>query len=156
METIYLAGGCLWGVQAFVKTIPSVVMTEAGRANGDSATLDGPYDGYVECVKTIFDPSKIDVTRLIDDLFEIIDPYSLNQQGEDFGPKYRTGIYSEQSHHLIEARQYIQNRADAEYIMVEVAPLTNYIPSADVHQDHLDKYPNDYCHIPDVLMRKYR
>ncbi|EGQ0378258.1 peptide-methionine (S)-S-oxide reductase [Staphylococcus pseudintermedius] len=156
METIYLAGGCLWGIQAFVKTIPGVVMTEAGRANGYSAILDGPYDGYVECVKTIFDPSKIDVTRLIDDLFEIIDPYSLNQQGEDVGPKYRTGIYSEQSHHLIEARQYIQNRADAEYIMVEVAPLTNYIPSADVHQDHLDKYPNDYCHIPDVLMRKYR
>lgn len=59
METIYLAGGCLWGIQAFVKTIPGVVMTEAGRANGYSATLDGPYDGYVECVKTIFDPSKL-------------------------------------------------------------------------------------------------
>ncbi|ANS91031.1 Peptide methionine sulfoxide reductase MsrA [Staphylococcus pseudintermedius] len=51
METIYLAGGCLWGVQAFVKTIPGVVMTEAGRANGYSATLDGPYDATLNVSK---------------------------------------------------------------------------------------------------------
>lgn len=53
MYTIYLAGGCLWGVQAFLKTVPGVVETEAGRANGMTATLDGPYDGYAECVKTV-------------------------------------------------------------------------------------------------------
>lgn len=155
METIYLAGGCLWGVQAFVKTLPGVVTTEAGRANGTTTTLDGPYDGYVECVKTTFNPSQVDVTALMGYLFEIIDPYSINQQGEDVGPKYRTGVYSDQSKHLDEARQFIHQRPDADRIAVEVKPLTNYIPSATIHQDHLDKYPNDYCHIPEALMRKY-
>ena len=58
MEVVYLAGGCLWGVQAFVQTLPGVVETEAGRANGTTQTLDSPYDGYVECVKTTFDPTK--------------------------------------------------------------------------------------------------
>lgn len=49
MQTIYFAGGCLWGVQAFVKTLPGVVATEAGRANGAGDSLEGPYDGYAEC-----------------------------------------------------------------------------------------------------------
>ncbi|HEC2171332.1 TPA: peptide-methionine (S)-S-oxide reductase [Staphylococcus delphini] len=155
METIYLAGGCLWGVQAFVKTLPGVVTTEAGRANGTTTTLDGPYDGYVECVKTTFDPSQVDVTALMGYLFEIIDPYSINQQGEDVGPKYRTGVYSDQPKHLDEARQFIHQCPDADRITVEVEPLMNYIPSAAIHQDHLDKYPNDYCHIPVALMKKY-
>ena len=55
MQTIYFAGGCLWGVQAFVKTLPGVVATEAGRANGAGDSLEGPYDGYAECVKATFD-----------------------------------------------------------------------------------------------------
>lgn len=156
METIYLAGGCLWGVQAFVETIPGVVATEAGRANGKTQTLDGPYDGYVECVKTTFDPRYVDVFKLMEDLFEVIDPYSVNQQGEDVGPKYRTGVYSTSEAHLEQARQFIHRRTDAERIAVEVVPLTNYIPSAEIHQDHLDKFPNDYCHIPAKLMSKYK
>lgn len=156
METIYLAGGCLWGVQAFVKTIPGVQMTEAGRANGTSATLDGPYSGYAECVKTTFDPDKISVEELMDHLFMIIDPYSVNQQGEDIGEKYRTGVYSEDPAHLSLAVRYIQSRPDREQIAVEVKPLTHYIPSADEHQDHLDKFPDHYCHIPAELMTHYR
>ena len=59
METIYLAGGCLWGVQAFLKTLPGVVETEAGRVNGSTNTLDGAYDGYAECVKTVFQPGLV-------------------------------------------------------------------------------------------------
>ena len=63
METVYLAGGCLWGVQAFVKTLPGVVQTEGGRANGITDTLDGEYDGYVEVIKTGFDPEKVSVSE---------------------------------------------------------------------------------------------
>ena len=55
METVYIAGGCLWGVQHFFDTVPGVRTTEAGRANGTTNTLDGPYDGYAECVKVVFD-----------------------------------------------------------------------------------------------------
>lgn len=155
-ETIYLAGGCLWGVQAFIKTLKGVVHTEAGRANGSSNTLNGAYDGYAECVKTEFDPEIVTVSQLIDYLFEIIDPYSVNQQGADIGAKYRTGVYSEIFRHLEEANHYIMNRPDKEKIAVEVLPLTNYVKSAEEHQDRLDKYPNDYCHIPKQLLQKYR
>ena len=60
-SVVYLAGGCLWGVQAFVRTLPGVTATEAGRANGTSRTLDGEYDGYAECVRTEFDPGAVTV-----------------------------------------------------------------------------------------------
>ena len=60
-EEIYLAGGCLWGVQAYVRTLPGVTLTEAGRANGASGALDGEYDGYAECVRTWFDPGAVTV-----------------------------------------------------------------------------------------------
>lgn len=156
MEIIYLAGGCLWGVQAFVKTLPGVVETEAGRANGNTQTLANPYDGYVECVKTTFDPTKTSVERLLSQLFEIIDPYSVNQQGNDIGEKYRTGIYSEDNHHLQCATEWLKHRADYAEITVEVQLLSNYVKSADIHQDHLAKFPNDYCHIPHTLMQKYK
>ncbi|GAF14996.1 peptide methionine sulfoxide reductase MsrA [Bacillus sp. JCM 19045] len=77
MEIIYFAGGCLWGVQAFMKTVPGVIETEAGRANGTTKTLAGPYDGYAECVKTEFDPSVVSVEQLMSDFFEIIDRIAL-------------------------------------------------------------------------------
>lgn len=156
-ETVYLAGGCLWGVQAFIKTLPGVVTTEAGRANGTTTELDGDYDGYAECVKTTFDPSQISITDLMNYLFEIIDPYSINKQGVDEGPKYRTGIYSEHTHHLKEAQAFINQRPDKARIAVEVLPLNNYIKSADEHQDRLDKHPEDitYCHIHPELLNKY-
>ena len=64
-EEIYLAGGCLWGVQEFVRHLPGVLNTEAGRANGSTQSLDSEYDGYAECVHTIFDPEQVKVTQLI-------------------------------------------------------------------------------------------
>lgn len=155
MECIYFAGGCLWGVQAFMKTLPGVIQTEAGRANGISDNLDGPYDGYAECVKTYFDEEKTTVKQLMAYFFEIIDPYSVDKQGADIGPKYRTGVYSESSNHLEEARAFIEQREDAERIVVEVLPLENYLKSADEHQDRLERCPNDYCHIPKTLLNKY-
>ena len=123
-EEIYLAGGCLWGVQAFVSTLPGVVETEAGRANGASCSLDGPY--------------------------------SVKRQGPDVGEKYRTGVYSQNPAHLAEARAFIDGRSDAGRIVVEVLPLTNFIRSADEHQDHLARCPDDPCHIPRELLTKYR
>ena len=122
METVYFAGGCLWGVQAFIKTLPGVKFTEAGRANGTNSTLEGDYDGYAECVKTEFDPRVVTIEQLMEYFFEIIDLYSLNKQGQD----------------------------------VEVLPLTNYVRSAEEHQDRLARCPNDYCHIPKEILNKYK
>lgn len=97
METVYIAGGCLWGVQHFFDTVPGVQMTEAGRANGTTSSLDGPYDGYAECVKVVYDEKNTNISELMAHLFEIIDPYSLNKQGVDVGKKYRTGLYQYRS-----------------------------------------------------------
>ena len=158
METIYLAGGCLWGVQHFVRSLKGVISTEAGRANGSSHTLDGEYDGYAECVKTVFDPELVSVSELLGFLFEIIDPFSVDKQGFDTGHKYRTGVYSENEQHLDEARAFIASQPESEKIAVEVKPLTNYVRSADEHQDRLLRCPEDYrlCHIPIEIMNKYR
>ncbi|WP_416350150.1 peptide-methionine (S)-S-oxide reductase [Mammaliicoccus lentus] len=156
METVYIAGGCLWGVQAFFKTLPGVIDTEAGRANGESPTLEGPYDGYAECVKVIYNPEIVSINDLMHYLFEIIDPYSVNKQGQDEGLKYRTGLYSTEQAHLEEARAFISSRDDASQIAIEIKLLTNYITSAPEHQDRLTKYPNDYCHIPRALLKKYQ
>ncbi len=156
METIYFAGGCLWGVQAFIRTLHGVVSTEAGRANGTTNSLDSQYDGYAECVKTVFDPSVVSVVKLMDYFFEIIDPYSINKQGQDIGEKYRTGVYSADNKHLEIAKDYIAKRSDASKIVVEVLPLSNYVRSADEHQDRLERFPNDYCHIPLQILHKYK
>ena len=155
-EEIYLAGGCLWGVQEFVRHLPGVIQTEAGRANGTTNTIQSEYDGYVECVRTVFDPAKVSVSRLFEYLFEIIDPYSINEQGPDIGEKYRSGMYSRSEVHLNEAKQWIKSQKDADLIAVEVLPLTNYVPSDPEHQDRLLRYPQEKCHIPSNLLYKYK
>ncbi|MFA0438338.1 peptide-methionine (S)-S-oxide reductase [Vibrio sp. 10N.286.49.C2] len=156
MEDIYFAGGCLWGVQEFMRHLPGVITTQAGRANGSSDTTCANYDGYAECVKTQFDPKIVSVETLMDYFFEIIDPYSINKQGEDVGIKYRTGIYSLHAEHLLKVTAYLQAREDADKIAIEVLPLTNYVKSDDEHQDRLTLRPNDYCHIPQNILHKYR
>lgn len=157
VEEIYLAGGCLWGVQAFIKTLPGVTFTEAGRANGTSSRLDSAYDGYAECVRTQFDPTIVGVEQLTAYLFEIIDPYSVNKQGLDVGEKYRTGVYSHNPAHLEAVRSFIAGRDDAHRIAVEVLPLSNYVRSAEEHQDRLARFPEDSCHLPPPeLLTKYR
>lgn len=158
METVYIAGGCLWGVQHFFDSVPGVLTTEAGRVNGKTDSLDSSYDGYAECVKVVFDEKATNISNLMEQLFEIIDPYSLNKQGVDVGEKYRTGIYSTSEKHLKEAKAFIDRRDDRDKIVVEVLPLTNYVRSAEEHQRHLERYPEDcsYCHIPDAILNKYR
>ena len=165
-ETIYIAGGCLWGVQEFLKYIPGILETQAGRANGITKSTKTPYDGFAECVKTTFDTKVISIEDLIHHLLEIIDPYSINQQGNDIGEKYRTGIYSDHQNHLLKAKNYIQKVEEKlnlrnktiKKIAIEVLPLTNFISSDEEHQHRLTLHPNDhsYCHIPLDILHKYK
>ena len=165
-ETIYIAGGCLWGVQEFLKHIPGVLETQAGRANGFTKSTKTAYDGYAECVETTFDTKVVSIEDLIHNLLEIIDPYSINQQGKDIGEKYRTGIYSNNKNHLLQAKICIhkveqtlnEKNKTMKTIAVEVLPLMNFIPSDAEHQNRLTLHPNDftYCHIPLDLLHKYK
>ena len=156
MEEIYIAGGCLWGVQEFLRHLPGVYQTEAGRANGTKKYTERDYDGYVECVKTLFDPNLVTVEELMAYLFEIVDPYSLNQQGNDVGEKYRTGVYSLNLNHLKQASDWISQRPDSAKIVVEVRPLTHYLRSDEAHQNRLTRYPDEICHLPIELLHKYK
>ena len=166
IETIYLAGGCLWGVQEFLKYLPGVIDTEAGRANGLTKSTKTDYDGYSECVKTVFDTTTITIEALIHYFLEIIDPYSINKQGNDIGEKYRTGIYSIDQYQLLKAKDCItkieknlnSKNNTLKKIAIEVLPLTNFIPSDAEHQDRLTLHPSDYsfCHIPLDVLYKYK
>lgn len=155
-EEIFFAGGCLWGVQEFIRHLPGVASTEAGRANSCANVEKGKYDGYAECVRTLFYPDRVSVQQLMRYFFEIIDPHSLNRQGADRGEKYRTGVYSRDAAHLDVANGFIRSREDAARVVVEVLPLSNFARSDDEHQDRLTSFPNDYCHIPKELLHKYR
>jgi peptide-methionine (S)-S-oxide reductase len=89
-------------------------------------------------------------------LFEIIDPHSLDQQGNDVGEKYRTGVYSLNPNHLKQASDWIKQRPDSAKVVVEVRPLTHYLRSNEVHQDRLTRCPDDICHLPKELLHKYK
>lgn len=153
---VYFSGGCLWGVQEFFRHVPGVLETEAGRANGSSDSTDADYDGYAECVRLRFDEKQQSVAGLMPYLFEIIDPYSINKQGNDVGEKYRTGVYSKHPEHLEQAQQFIDARSDRARIKVEVLMLSNYVSSEKEHQDRLMRCPDDYCHISEPLLHKYK
>ena len=97
MKTIYLAGGCFWGVQKFFDQFDGVVSTEVGYANGpDSAPSYQDVcnnSGHAETIRIDYDEDKISLKELLNYYFMVIDPLSVNKQGNDRGIQYRTGIY---------------------------------------------------------------
>ena len=97
-KEIYLAGGCFWGVEEYFSLVPGVLDVVSGYANG--LTEDPTYDdvcwrgtGHAEAVRVTFDPERVGLKTLVGQLFAIIDPLSVNRQGNDRGVQYRTGVY---------------------------------------------------------------
>lgn len=160
---IYLAGGCFWGTQHFLKQIRGIISTEVGYANGntENPTYKEVYTdltGYAETVSVEYDAEIISLSKILDLYFLTIDPTSLNRQGEDEGTRYRTGIYYTSDEDLPTIREAMEREAakhDAP-LAVEVAPLKNFYPAEEYHQDYLDKNPTGYCHIPLALMAEAR
>ena len=158
MKDIYLAGGCFWGVDAYFGGLDGVVATEAGYANGKTVTTtyeDLYKTDFAETVKVTFDDTKITLEEILEHYFYIIDPFSLNKQGNDRGRQYRTGIYSKNKEDIDFVKSFIeekQKEADKK-ILVEVEELKSYVVAEDYHQDYLKKNPTGYCHIDltDVL-----
>ncbi len=158
IKTVYLAGGCFWGVEHFIKRIYGVVGTQAGYANGntDAPSYRQVYTdttGFAETVKVDYDPGLLSLAFLLDMYFMAIDPLSLNRQGNDCGTRYRTGIYYSDPEDLktIEYVYGFHERQQGSPLAVEVLPLKNYYPAEDYHQDYLDKNPSGYCHLPQSL-----
>lgn len=153
LKDIYLAGGCFWGVEAYMSRIYGVYDVTSGYANGNS---DAPTyqdvlsgSGHAETVHVRYDPSLVELEALLDMFFEVVDPTSLNKQGNDVGVSYRSGIYYVESMDL-EAIELVIDELDNAYskdIVVEVEPIDGYTLAEDYHQDYLEKNPNGYCHI---------
>ena len=154
MKTIYLAGGCFWGMQKFLDQFDGVVETEVGYANGpDTAPSDQDVcrsSGHAETVRIVYDPARISLTDLLKYYFLVIDPLSVNRQGNDRGIQYRTGIYYTEESQLpeIEAVYRSEEEKAGARLAVELLPLGNLFPAEEYHQKYLDKNPGGYCHIP--------
>lgn len=153
MEIVF-AGGCFWGVQEYFSRVPGVTSTETGYAQ--SAVANPTYrqvcsgaTGAAEAVRIVFDPERVPLALLARRLFRIIDPVSLNRQGNDFGTQYRTGIYyvSPEQKPILESVMAEEQRKYRQPLAVELAPLANFYPAEDYHQDYLKKNPGGYCHI---------
>ncbi len=160
---IWLAGGCFWGVEAFIKNVPGVLHTEVGYANG--RTENPSYEevcrnntGHAETVYIKYNPGRISLDTLLDYFFRIIDPTLLNRQGHDTGTQYRTGIYYKDPADRTVIESYI-GRKQKEYsgkIVTEVLPLSNFYKAEEYHQAYLDKNPNGYCHVDLALISELK
>ncbi len=151
-KQIYLAGGCFWGVEAYFKKIPGVLSTDVGYANGESEDTNYheiPQTGHAETVFIEYNSNEVSLEELLSHLFRVIEPTSVNRQGNDIGTQYRTGIYYKDIEDAEVAKKFIEYKQEDfdEKIAVEVLPLKNYITAEEYHQDYLDKNPNGYCHI---------
>ena len=160
MKTIYLAGGCFWGVEAYYKKLKGVTDTQVGYANGNypNPTYEEVCDEkatHAEAVKVVFNEKQISLEKLLEHLFRIIDPTSVNKQGHDEGIQYRTGVYFENKEDETVAKKYVQLR-QKDYrkpIALEIQPLRGFYDAETYHQDYLDKNPNGYCHVDFRLLR---
>lgn len=163
---IYLAAGCFWGAEHYLKLVDGVTFTEVGFANGhtDHPSYKEVYTdttGYAECVHVIFDDERLSLQKLLEIYFLAIDPTSLNKQGEDEGTRYRTGIYYLSANETTDLHviRKVFDAVQQQYpqpLQVEVLPLLNFWPAEEYHQDYLDKNPNGYCHLPVALFEYAR
>ena len=158
MRSIYLAGGCFWGMQKFFDQFEGVLSTEVGYANGpDRAPTYQEVcrnSGHAETVRIDYDEGKLSLDKLLDLFFLVIDPLSINKQGGDEGIQYRTGVYYTNPDQLpmIQAAYEKEAAKVGSPLAVELLPLTNFFPAEEYHQKYLDKNPGGYCHIPQKMM----
>ena len=154
-NVIYLAGGCFWGLEKLMQSIPGVTDAVSGYANG-TGEADANYSavcaggtGFRETVQVTYDPGQVSLDALLLAYFYVIDPTVENRQGNDVGSQYQTGVYyaDEASRETVERIAALE-RGRREKFAVEIGPLVNFFPAEDYHQDYLDRNPGGYCHIP--------
>lgn len=154
MDTIYLAGGCFWGLQKYFDQFDGVLRTEVGYANGpDRAPTYQEVcrdSGHAETVRIDYDPEKISLKELLEDYFLVIDPLSVNRQGHDEGIQYRTGIFYTEEGQMEDIGEVFrrEEKKAGEELAVKVEKLRNFFSAEEYHQKYLEKNPGGYCHIP--------
>ena len=156
LRDMYLAGGCFWGLEEYFSRVDGVVDVVSGYANGKTDKTDYEHIGQTDHAETVhisYDASKVSYRDLLLYYLRVVDPTSVNRQGNDRGTQYRTGIYYTDTADLPVIRETV-SRLAANYthpLEVEIEPLKNFYPAEEYHQDYLDKNPGGYCHINPVL-----
>ncbi len=162
-KTIYLAGGCFWGLQKLLKEIPGVLRTVSGYANG-SGEAEADYEtvctgrtGFRETVRADYDTDEVTLDRLLFSFFDVIDLAAVNRQGNDVGTQYQSGVYwepgdEETARTAARVSGIVRERCEA--FAVELKPLKNFFPAEDYHQDYLDRFPGGYCHISPLAIKR--
>ena len=156
-HVIYLAGGCFWGLEKLMQSIPGVTDAVSGYANGTGEedanyktvgqrTNGLPGDGEGD----LSTPSQVSLDALLLAYFYVIDPTVENRQGNDVGSQYQTGRSTTRTTHRRKpwSASPRWSGGAGRSSLVEIGPLVNFFPAEEYHQDYLDKNPNGYCHIP--------
>ena len=154
VKTIYLAGGCFWGVEEYFERVDGIVDAVSGYANGNTENptyeeVIGEKTGFAETVEIKYDPKRIDLTEILLYYFKVVDPTSVNKQGNDVGDQYRSGIYYVDESQVDEIQKVValEQKKYTDPIVVEILPMKNFYLAEDYHQDYLKKNVNGYCHI---------
>eukprot|EP01031_Cornospumella_fuschlensis_P028273 gene28273-34140_t len=146
-EVATFAGGCFWGIELAFQRVPGVVKTEVGYTQGFLANptyeqVCSGRTGHTEAVQVTFDPTFLPYSDLLTVLFDIIDPTTVNGQGNDFGTQYRTGVYYHSPAQELAAKDMLKQLA-AKYaptpIATEVKEATEWYPAEAYHQQYLQK-----------------
>ncbi len=161
-ERAVLAGGCFWGMQELLRKQPGVEQVRVGYTGGDVSNATYANHGtHAEGVEILFDPAVTSFRKILEFFFQIHDPSTENQQGNDMGTSYRSAIY-----YIDEAqkRVAIDTIADVnasglwpETVVTELAPVSDFWEAEPEHQDYLQKFPAGYtCHFirPDWVLPK--
>lgn len=155
-ETAIFAAGCFWGVEEYFSRIKGVINSESGYTGGTK--INPTYEevctgktGHAEAVRVTFNPKMVTYERLLEHLWEIHDPTSLNKQGNDVGTQYRSAIFfsTPEQEKVIKAslEKLAKSGKYPNKIVTEILPVKEFYPAEEYHQDYLKKNPNGYCHI---------
>ena len=152
MKTIYLAGGCFWGMEELFRAQPGVVDTEVGYTGGDNDNPDyNNHPGHAEALAITYDDTKTSFKDILDFFFRIHDPTTLNRQGNDVGSSYRSAIFYQNDEELKIAKDAIK-KLDAtgfydKPVVTSLEKFTKFYTAEAYHQDYLQKNPGGYtCH----------
>lgn len=154
-----LAGGCFWGMQDLIRRQPGVVSTRVGYTGGEVANATyRNHRGHAEAIEIVFDPAATSYRALLEFFFQIHDPSTRDQQGNDLGSSYRSAIFYTDDEQKAVA---IDTIADIDMsglwpgeVVTEVTPVGEFWEAEPEHQNYLEHYPNGYtCHFPRVDWR---
>lgn len=152
IKKAYLAGGCFWGLEELMRKQAGVRNITAGYTGGENEnpTYEN-HPGHAEALEIEYDSEATSFWKLLDFFFQIHNPTTLNQQGNDKGTAYRSTIFYQNAEELREAQAFIKIVDDSKRwsapVVTTLEPFTGFWPAEDYHQDYLQKNPAGYtCH----------